>query len=290
MMPRPVTTGTPVYRSAEGADAVRRRYRAALADWPVPAQQITVPTGQGDTFVLACGPADAPPVLALQGSGANTAMWRHQIGTWARDLRVYAVDVIGEPGLSAPSRPPLESDAHARWLDEVTSGLGLAEVAMVGVSLGGLLAIDYALRRPGRVSRLALLSPSGIGRRRTRVVVAALALRPFGEAGRRRLLRYLLGPATPGRPTDSALPLLIFRHFRPRTTGIPTFSDARLAGLTMPVMVMLGGRDRMLDSHGTARRLSAAAPHAVVRLLPEAGHLLPDPAVPVRDFLLGGGQ
>ncbi|GAB1692302.1 alpha/beta fold hydrolase [Krasilnikovia sp. M28-CT-15] len=284
------TPGTPIYRSAAGAAAVRRRYRAALANWPVPAQQLIVPTAQGDTFVLACGPADAPPVLALQGSGANTAMWRHQIATWARDLRVYAVDVIGEPGLSAPSRPPLDSDAYARWLDEVIRRLGLTSVAMVGVSLGGLLAIDFAVRRPGRVSRLALLSPSGVGRRRSRVVVAALALRPFGEPGRRRLLRYFVGPVAAHRSADSELPLLIFRHFRPRTTGIPTFSDAQLGGLTMPVMVMVGGRDRMLDSRDTARRLAAAAPHAVVRLLPDAGHLLPDPAVPVRDFLLEGDR
>lgn len=42
---------------------------------------------------------------------------------WAAHFRVFAVDLIGDAGLSAPSRPPLESDAHALWLNDVMDGL-----------------------------------------------------------------------------------------------------------------------------------------------------------------------
>ncbi len=63
------------------------------------------------------------------------------------------------------------------------------------------------------------------------------------------------------------------------------FDDAVLRGLEMPMLVVVGGRDAMLDSRGTARRLAATAPHADVRVLPAAGHFIPGQADAVLDFL-----
>ena len=129
----------------------------------------------------------------LQGSGANAAMWLPDIETFAQRLRVHAVDVIGEPGGSAPSRPRLGSVAYAEWLDDVLDGLNLDSAALVGVSLGGALALDYAARRPQRVDRLVLLAPSGIGRQRNGFLVKAILLQLLGDRGRRRLLSSALG-------------------------------------------------------------------------------------------------
>jgi pimeloyl-ACP methyl ester carboxylesterase len=301
-----------IYRSPGGARAVERRYRELLAHWPVPCERLTVPTRHGDTFVVASGPPGAPPLIALHGSGTNAAMWLPQIRPMAAHLRVYAVDIIGEPGLSAPTRPPLGSGAYAHWLDDVLDALGLAEAPLLGVSLGGWLAIDYATRRPERVTRLALVAPSGVGRRRPGVMVAALLLMPFGDRGRRRTLRLALGPALP-RPAGPALratdarraavpetagalaglatdfPLLVFKHFKPRL-AVPVFADEALGRLTMPVLAVLGGRDAMLDSHQTARRLSAVVPHAAVTLVPEAGHYPPDQTANMIDFLRDTGR
>lgn len=50
------------------------------------------------------------------------------------------------------------------WLDEVLRALAADRVSIVGVSLGGWLALDYAARRPERVERIAVLSPGGVGR------------------------------------------------------------------------------------------------------------------------------
>src|SRR5439155_8485197 len=108
----------------------------------------TVPTRHGDTFVLVSAPENGPPVLLVHGSGGNTLAWLGLVGRLADRFRLYAVDVIGEPGLSAPSRPPLGSSAYAEWLDDVLDGLGVGEVQVVAASLGGWLAIDYATRRP----------------------------------------------------------------------------------------------------------------------------------------------
>jgi pimeloyl-ACP methyl ester carboxylesterase len=270
-----------VYRTEAGGHAVRERYRALLDEWPVESEQVRLTTRAGETFVLVSGPVDAPPVLALHGSGGNSTTWLADIAAWAPHLRVYAVDVIGEPGLSAPVRPELGSAEHVGWLDDVFDGLGLTAAAVVGMSLGGWLAVDYASRRPDRVTRLALIAPGGIGRQTSGWVVRALPFFVLGEWGRRRIVRIVTG-ADLGAVRDSIA--ATFRHFRPRTE-IPVFDDEVLRRLTMPVLAVVGGRDVMIDSEETVRRLGVVVPHADVRVVPGAGHLVVGQTAVVLEFL-----
>jgi hypothetical protein len=123
-----------IYKTEAGGREVRRRYREALAAWPVPAEHLRVPTREGETFVVVSGPRDAPPVVLLHGSGSNSQIWTGDVAAWSRHSRVHAVDLVGEPGLSAPSRPPLDGGALALWLEDVLDGLGLDETALVGTS------------------------------------------------------------------------------------------------------------------------------------------------------------
>ncbi|MFI0352727.1 alpha/beta fold hydrolase [Actinomadura sp. 9N407] len=263
-----------IYKSEAGASEIRRHYQEALHTWPVPAEHVRIPTREGETFVVVSGPEDAPPLLLLHGSGTNTTTWLADIASWARHFRTYAVDVIGEPGLSAPSRPSLVSDAHALWLDDLLDGLGITSASIVGTSLGGWLALDYATRRPERVSRLALLCPGGLGRQKNGWLVGALLLRLFGPGGLRRSARTVTGLDTPeARPVLDSV-ALTFAHFKPRTERVPLFSGSTLGRLTMPVLVIAGSRDVLFDSAGTARRVRQCMPHARVNLLPEAGHAI----------------
>jgi pimeloyl-ACP methyl ester carboxylesterase len=210
------------------------------------------------------------------------------VATWARDFRVYAVDVIGEPGLSVPSRPALGSDAHANWLDDVLVGLGLSSASVVGASLGGWLAVDYAIRRPERVERLALLAPGGIGRQKWAMLLVVLSLLLLGKWGKRTALRLYLGrPPETTQETKKFLDyaLLIQQHFRPRREKLPVFDDDALRSLTMPVLMIAGEQDAALDARDTQRRLAHTVPHATVRLLPGVGHFPANQAAPVLDFL-----
>jgi poly(3-hydroxybutyrate) depolymerase len=62
-----------IYRSPACAAAVRQRHLELLDGWPVPCRLLSVPTREGETFVVAGGPEDAPPVVVLHGSGPNAA-------------------------------------------------------------------------------------------------------------------------------------------------------------------------------------------------------------------------
>ena len=278
-----------IYKSAEGERQVRERYLAFLKHWPVPHQQFRLPTSQGETFVIASGPESAPALLLFHGGAANSAMWMADVPAFARHFRVYAVDMIGEPGLSAPSRPSLSSGAYALWLDEVFQGLGIERASLAGVSLGGWLALDYATRRPERVERLAVICPGGIGRQKLGIVFAMLASRLCGRWGKRKLLQSILGrpPADPTPPVKAFMDFvaLIHRHFRPRMVKLPIFSDEALRKLSMPVLAIVGGKDALLDSRQTRSRLERLAPHVEVVYLPGARHFVPGQTARIAAFL-----
>ena len=281
-----------VYKSAEGERAVRERYLDVLKHWPVPNRQLRVPTREGETFIVACGGESAPPMLLLHGSMANSAMWMGDVAAWAAHFRVYAVDMIGDAGLSAPSRPPLASEAHALWLDDVMQALSLTRASLIGVSLGGWLALDYATRRPDRVQSLVVLCPAGVGRQKISIVFKTVPLRMLGAWGKRKAAELVLGRA-PANPSPAVqyfmnFMALIHKNFRPRLVKLPVFSDEALRRLTMPVMAIVGGKDVLIDSTETKQRLERNVPHADIRYLPEVGHLIPKQTAPILEFLLTG--
>ncbi len=273
-----------IYKSDSGRQAIEAFYRNVLQKWPVANEQRIIPTCQGETFVLACGPAGAPPVVLLHGSGTNSFVWFRDVVEWAKTHRVYAVDLIGEPGLSAPSRPPLRSDAYAAWLDDVWKGLGLECASLVGVSLGGWVALDYAVRRPARVMSLSLLSPAGIGARKASFMLKAMLLLMLGKVGVSKALTAAAGKKPVPSPVTQYMKL-IFENFRPRREAPPIIGDAELQALRMPVQVIVGANDAMLHPQQTRDRVSRLLPHAELVFLEDAGHMLPPQTARVAAFL-----
>lgn len=260
-----------IYKSAAGAEIVGRRYREILDAWPVPAEERIVRTRFGETHVVISGPEDAAPLVLLHGSGANAGTWVGDIACWASCFRVYAVDMLGEPGGSAAVRLPLASDALASCMDDVLDGLGVRTASFVGMSLGGWTVLDYAIRRPSRVQQLSLLCPGGIGRQTMGWLPRAILLRALGKRGRRKTVAMVTGIDTPTILDDV---VLVFSNFNPRTEKLPIFTDENLRALAAPVQVIVGDRDVMFDSAETVRRVRHSVPNAAVTVVSGAGHAI----------------
>jgi pimeloyl-ACP methyl ester carboxylesterase len=281
-----------IYKSVEGERAVRDEYARFLKHWPVPNRQFHVPTREGDTFAIACGREGAPPLVLLHGSGFNSVTWMGDVTAWSEHFRVYAVDVIGHPGFSAASRPSYGSDAYASWLDDVLNALAVGRASIVGISLGGWLGIDYAVRRPERVASLVLLCPGGVGRELIgsfKLLFGILPLMLFGERGRRKAMEKMLGPVAFEDSREAhavaAFMNLVSKHFRQNLAKVTRFDDAALERLTMPVFAIVGGRDPMLDSQETKQRLERRAADAQVLYLPDVGHAVVGQTEPILEFL-----
>lgn len=279
-----MTSNLSIYTSPQGEQAIQALYDAALARWPVPYQALRVATRHGETHVIASGAAAAPPLLLLHGAGSNATMWIGDVAEFSRGHRVYVVDLIGEPGRSAPSRPAWEGPAYAEWLEDVLAELRIERARLVGLSQGGWTALKFAAQRPERVEKLVLLSPGGLAPDRQSFVLQAVPLMMLGRWGIRRLNRLLFGDQPVPEGVDEVTHV-IMSNFKSRLGVLPLFSDEAVRQLTMPVLLIMGERDALRPAGPLAARLKRLAPHAVCLILPGAGHALVNLAPRILAFL-----
>jgi pimeloyl-ACP methyl ester carboxylesterase len=265
--------GTGIYRSREGRRAVLAAYDALLERWPVPLQRLTVGTDLGQTFALASGPADAPPLVLLHGAGSNSGVWIGEIARLAREHRVFAVDLPGEPGRTCEARPPLRGTALASWLLTALDRLGIERAALLGFSQGGWTALKAATAAPERVSRLLLLSPGGITHDSLWFAVRAGLYQLLGDRGRARIRQMVFGQEpVPGEMDDYVA--LLMREFKPRMDRLPLFSDQQLRQLTMPTLVLVGSEDELRSPAPIIARVRRLVPNVAAELVPGGSHAL----------------
>jgi pimeloyl-ACP methyl ester carboxylesterase len=294
----------PVFKSPRARAAVMAEYEAILARWPAasesaagggaaPVERLRIPTTAGETAVLAFGPRSSPkpPLLLLHGAGTNSSMWIGDAALFARERRVFALDIPGEPGMSEDRKLEWSLEACGAWLGETTAALGLREHALLGLSLGGWMGLAYAISRAknqvaggGALCALALLCPSGIGRTRPSFMFKAMLAMARGRRGLEALSRSLYGDLP---PSEEAILVgtLLAESTRARMEAPRLFSDEELAGIAVPLFLGVGAKDSLLRSKESAERLARLRPDAEIILDPRAGHALVGLGEKVADFL-----
>jgi pimeloyl-ACP methyl ester carboxylesterase len=262
-----------IYRTPDGERRIMGLYDEALAYWPVPREELRVRTRHGETFIIASGREEAPPLILLHGACSNALSWMGDVAAYSSDMRVYAVDIPGEPGRSSQNRPAWRGAAFAEWLEDVLDALGAPRASLLGISQGGWTALKLATHRPERVSKLVLLAPGGVVPARASFLLRAILFSFAGRAGAAATNRIVFGrqPVDPGvvRFMDE-----IMSCFRPRIESQPMYTAAELGRLTMPVLVIGGAKDALFDTASIARRLQTAAQDLTARTYPEQGHVL----------------
>jgi len=275
---------TSIYKTPDGEKIVMGIYESALERWPVPYERINVSTRHGETFVIACGPISASPLILLHGAGTNSAIWGANIADFSRDFRVYAVDLLGEAGKSAPNRPAWDGPAYAEWLEDVLDALHINQAILVGISQGAWTALKFAVSRPERVEKLVLMCPGGIIPDRTSFIFRAIGLSLLGEWGTKKLVQMLYGDQPMPDGVEEII-VQMMRNFKPRLGILPIFSDDELRRLTMPTLLIGGTADVMRDIPKAAARLEKFIPQLTVIIIPGAGHVLMDTTDGILDFL-----
>ncbi len=246
---------------------------------------IEIETIQGITHVLICGEEKNPPLILLHGSGMNSSMWLGELQEYAKYYRVYAVDLPGEPGKSFPTQMPLTDTSYSDWLHDVIVKLNIKKANVVGISLGGWMALNFAIAFPDDVSRLVLISPSGIGKQKVSFLFYAIWYGLKGEKGIEKLISKING-GKQLNPSMLQYQKCIRNGFRYRTGKIPIVSDENIRNLTVPCYVIVGERDIMLSSKDTIQRIRKLLPMAQTNYLEGEGHALVSVTKEVCDFLL----
>lgn len=272
------------FKSVEGKQAILAWYNALLDSWPVPHREREVDTSFGKTFLLEAGASGSPVILLFHGSCSNSAMWLYDMEKLSPLYHVFAVDILGEPGRSAESRPDTKSGAYAQWIGELLNGLSAQRAILIGNSLGGWMALKAAAACPDRVDKLVLIAPSGIVPAKVSYLFRSILYASKGEKGLEALMKMICG--TDKLPSEVvAAQKLFLAHFNPRLGALPALTDAELSNLTMPMLYIAGEKDCTTDVKKAARRIGKKVKSAQVAIIPGNGHVIYNAMDMVMPFL-----
>ncbi|MDB5028375.1 MAG: alpha/beta hydrolase fold protein [Candidatus Eremiobacteraeota bacterium] len=235
--------------------------------------------------------SDAPVALLLHGLGHWTdGAWGRVIPHLDPAIRYVAFDL---PGFGESDKPAVRYNRayFRRVVDDVADALGLSRFALVGHSLGGLIAADWAGTHPERVTHLALIAPAAFARSPRHVVFALVGnltrrVTP-PRPSRRFVLRALEGGVADPTVLDPAdveraYALSADAGLRRAFTGVyasavEAFGGSRelRAGFARyggPLLCAWGRHDRYIPVTAL-RGVQRVYPHAQTLILERSGHL-----------------
>jgi pimeloyl-ACP methyl ester carboxylesterase len=138
-------------------------------DWRSHQQWVTVEGRAVNTIQLGAG----PPLVFVHGLSGSWPNWLEQMAVFAPERRVLALDLPGF-GHSPGDAGDISMPGYARLLSKLLEQLGLERAAVVGNSMGGLIAAELAASFPERVERLVLVSPAGLSTYANRLTTRAM--------------------------------------------------------------------------------------------------------------------
>jgi len=226
-----------------------------------------------------------PDLVLLHAGIADRRMWASQIGDFSREFRVTSYDLRGF-GESPMTPGPY---AHFRDLRTILDHFGIERAALIGASMGGSVALDFALESPDRVSALLLVDPGLDGYRfqdpwlkgRWQESEAALERGDFEDAARIESETWLAGPERSLDQVDGSLrelvrTMLLGSYPAAAAGGIEEGPDTpsieRLEQIRVPVLVVVGEHD-VPDMKRIAELLEQRIPEATRETIEGAAHL-----------------
>jgi Predicted hydrolases or acyltransferases (alpha/beta hydrolase superfamily) len=219
-------------------------------------------TGSGATLVF------------IHGFTLDRRMWRPQVYALRKLARVVTYDCRGFGESSCPTGPYSHADDLDRLLDEIQ-----ADAAhLVGLSMGGRIALAYALRRPDRVASLVLIS-TDVGGYRYRVSWDVSVTRGLAAAREAWLRHDIFRTVRDNPPAWRLVREMVMAysgwHWRFVDDRRPPDTDTleRLAEVAAPTTVIVGERD-LPDFHDVSRILVKRMPKARKVIVGDSGHLL----------------
>lgn len=221
------------------------------------------------------------PVIFLHGVGCNARSWEPQLEALAATRRVVAVDSRGH-GLSDRTYGRMSVQDYADDVLAVMSELGISRAPVVGISMGGTIALTMALCAPGRVAGLVVadsFARADADMRAGMKGVGSVALTQGMKAAAEQVkpVTFCAAAITEQRPYVQEFEEQ-FAATDPYTFGIAMDAIAELNVLDdlprigVPTLVVIGAED-VLARLEFSRAIASAVPGAELRVIEKAGHL-----------------
>jgi pimeloyl-ACP methyl ester carboxylesterase len=202
------------------------------------------------------------PLVLLHGLAGSTAWWARNVGVLSRYYTVYLVDWPGFGTMRQHGRDFSIAGA-ASWLSDLLDVLNLERVALIGHSMGGLIAAMFAARQPEKLTKLVLVAPA-IGLTRTAVTAYLLPL-----AGETLSIHPRFLPTLAWDTTRAGFPILL----RAARELLHMNIERELTQITTPCLLVWGQRDLLVPAT-LSGSLQAKIRDSRLCILPGTGHIV----------------
>ena len=241
------------------------------------------------------GRRDGPVIVMVHGFGASLQTWEPWVQRLGSQYRIITLDLPGFGLTSAPKGYILSRTGFIDVVDGVTTRLGATKFVLIGNSMGGGVAWNYALKHPDKLQGLVLVDAAGWPQQRAdgrdgpfifkvlrnpvgRFLIGDLDTTAMTRAGLKdafaptpemvddaMVARYVELSRAPGH-RDIILNLM--GGFDPADAA----TKAKLSAITVPTLVMHGDTDKLIPvSH--AALFGDAIPGSTVIIYPKVGHV-----------------
>lgn len=207
-------------------------------------------------------------------------MWSENLPSLLAQRTVYAMDALGDAGLSAQTVPLTSAADQATWIDEVLGGLGVTRAHIVGHSFGAASAASLAVHRPGRVASLTLLEPAFVLNWPPVSTLAwsIPATLPFlPQSWRDAAVAKVAGEDPGAIDPDDPIARMITLGSTGYSAELPTpnpLSESQLRGLTMPVYVAIAESSPITNGADSIHKADLI-PVVEAKIWPNTTHSLP---------------
>jgi pimeloyl-ACP methyl ester carboxylesterase len=275
---------------------LRKEERDSLLEMSLDADLLRIPVGPGSMHVERYGHGGAP-ILFVHGFGTCSFLWREVGPAFALANRTaFAIDLFGYGESDRPFDAQYGIAAQSDYLDRALTALRLSKATLVGIDLGGAVAMHLAFNRPERVERLVLINPiafddvPGDDVKSMQRNTGRFALKiSRGVLGAAPLIRELLERSVADK---SNMPEgLIARYLAPyvgqdglnhlltlaRAVDGDDMAEVDLGQLDKPSLIIWGDQDPFV-SPKLGDRLADTIPGSRLVRLPGTGRLVPEEA------------
>lgn len=275
------------FRSPEAKVKFLSAYDARAKQWPVPSETTMIATSYGQTFVRISGPVGGAPMVLLHGHSENSLNWLPNIAGLSQGYRTYAIDIVSDPGRSAYTKTMKGADDFTHWLNEVFDGLELEKnINLIGLSYGGWLVSQYALKFPQRLKKLVLMAPAGISAFPLRFIVFAIFLSLFQFRIRflfKQLTRWMFVDFLKLQENSEEkfnqwfdfIYLGLKSHKAQPIVFAKILTDQELSSLNVPTLFLTGENEIIYSVKKAIARIQSVAPNIQTEVIKNAGHDLP---------------
>lgn len=222
------------------------------------------------------------PLVLIHGHGLDARMWDGQFAPFAARYRVVRYDLRGFGKSATVGETPY---THADDLAALLDHLGIARAAILGLSLGGSVAIDFALAYPAKTDALIAVDAALSGHAwseewnaRWKSLRQTARIADVRAANEQWLAHPLFAPAQEQPAVAARLRTMVTDYSgwhwanRDPHCGPEPPATARLRDITAPTLVILGARD-LPDFHVIADRIADQITDARQVVLPGIGHM-----------------